>query len=437
MKYACFGQDYGSGGNFSYAIKILPQNNLRRVNNLGMQSLKFSFPTEIVEEGKVSVVVPKLEAYVKEAWEYAPSKAPVFYNPAMEMNRDLAVLALQAYQKMLGRKISVCEPLTGCGIRGVRFAVEVDGVRKVLVNDINPEAVKLARFNVRRNGLTGRVLVTGEDANIFLSRYAAPRKRFDFIDVDPFGSPVPYLDAAVRALRDGGLLALTATDMAPLCGVHPKACLRKYGGKPLRTEYCHELAVRLLAGCLTMVAAKHEIGIEVLFSHSTDHYIRVYVVARHGARLADNSVQRMGYILHCFSCFHREPSEGITSPLKRECVECGSKLNVAGPLWLGKISDGDFCSSMKRWADGRGLRHEKRILRLLSLVQDEAEAPVAYYVIDKICDKLGLPTPSLIEVAEGVRRAGFRVILTHFNSRGLRTDAPASVVKEVVTELAT
>ena len=402
-----------------------------------MRSLNFSFPTEIAEEGKVSVVVPKLSAYVKEAWEYAPSKAPVFYNPAMELNRDVAILALQAYQKMLGREISACEPLTGCGIRGVRFAVEVDGVRKVFVNDINPKAAKLARFNVERNELAERVLVANEDANLFLSRYAAPRKRFNYIDVDPFGSPVPYLDAAIRALRNGGLLALTATDMAPLCGVHPKACVRKYGGKPLRTEYCHELAVRLLVGCLTVVAARHEIGIKVVFSHSTDHYIRAYAVARHGARLADNSLRMMGYILHCFSCFHRETSEGIVSPLKRKCAECGSKLNVAGPLWLDKISDKDFCFSMKREADGRGLRQRKRILRLLSLVQDEAEAPVTYYVVDKICDKLNLPVPPLIEVVDGVRRIGFQVTLTHFSSRGFRTDAPANVVKEVITKLAT
>jgi len=396
--------------------------------------LKFSFPTEIVEEGKASILVPKLAAYVEKAWEYTPSKAPVFYNPAMELNRDLAVLALQAYQKMLGREVSVCEPLTGCGIRGLRFAVEIEGVRKVFLNDINPEAAKLARFNVERNKLAERVLVANEDANLFLSRYAAPRKRFDFIDIDPFGSPVPYLDAAIRALRDGGLLALTATDMAPLCGVHPKACVRKYGGKPLRTEYCHELAVRLLVGCLAMVAARHEIGVEAIFSHSTDHYVRVYAVARYGARLADKSVGVVGYILHCFSCFHREISEGIISPLKRRCAECGSKLNVAGPLWLGKIADEDFCSSMKGEAEGRRLKQEKRILKLLSLVQDEAEASVTYYVVDKICDKLNLPIPPLIEVVGGVRRAGFQATLTHFNSRGLKTDAPISVINASIRE---
>jgi tRNA (guanine26-N2/guanine27-N2)-dimethyltransferase len=402
-----------------------------------MWSLNFSFPTETVKEGQVSVVMPKLAAYVKEAWEYAPSKAPVFYNPAMEFNRDLAVLAMQTYQRTLGREISVCEPMTGCGIRGIRFAVEVEAVRKVFVNDINPEAAKLAQFNVERNKLASSVLVANEDANLFLSRYAAPRKRFDYIDIDPFGSPVPYLDAALRALRNGGLLALTATDMAPLCGVHPNACVRKYGGKPLRTEYCHELAVRLLVGCLAMMAAKHEMGVEVLFSHSTDHYIRVYAVVRYGARLADKSVRMMGYVLHCFSCFHRETSIGIISPLKRDCAECGAKLNVAGSLWLGRIADENFCSLMKREADGRGLKQERRILKLISLVQDEAEAPATYYVVDKICDKLNLSVPPLTKVVDGVRRAGFQAALTHFNSGGFKTNAPANVVKEVITKLAT
>jgi len=399
--------------------------------------LNFNFPTEVVREGKARVVVPKLEAYVEEAWEYAPSRAPVFYNPAMELNRDVAVLALQTYQRTVGKEISVCEPLTGCGVRGVRFAIEVEGIRKVVVNDIDPKAAKLAKLNAERNKLAERVSVMNEDANLLLSRYAAPRKRFNFIDVDPFGSPAPYLDSAVRALRDGGLLALTATDMAPLCGVHPKACVRKYGGKPLRTEYCHELAVRLLAGCLTMTAAKHDIEVEVMLSHSTDHYIRVYAVVQHGAKQADSSVRKMGYVLHCFTCFHREVSRGIFLPWKRECTECGSKLNFAGPLWLGKIFDKEFCVLMEGEVAGRNLGQEKRIRRLLSLAKNEAEAPITYYAMDKICDKLNLRIPPLIKTMDELRGAGFQAVPTHFNSRGIRTDASAKTVKEIITRLAT
>ena len=397
--------------------------------------MSFDFPTETVKEGRVKVVVPKLSTYVKKPWDYAPSKAPVFYNPTMELNRDLAVLALQAHQKLLGREVSVCEPLTGCGLRGTRFAVEVEGVCRVFLNDIKPEAARLASFNAELNNVEDRVEVANEDANLFLSRNAAPRKRFDYVDVDPFGSPVPYLDSAIRALRNGGLLALTATDMAPLCGVHPRACLRKYGGQPLRTEYCHELAVRLLIGCLTMMAAKRAIGVKALFSHSVDHYVRAYAAVDYGARQADKSVQQIGYILHCFSCFHRETVSGITSPLKHVCPSCGAKFSVAGPLWLGRIADKKFCSLMTREAEERGMRQEKRLLKMLSLVQGEAEAPVSYYAVDKICDKLNLPIPALKKVLDKIKKEGFQAVPTHFNSRGFRTDAPASVVREIVTKL--
>jgi tRNA (guanine26-N2/guanine27-N2)-dimethyltransferase len=184
-----------------------------------------------------------------------------------------------------------------------------------------------------------------------------------------------------------------------------------------------------------MMAAKHEIGVKVVFSHSIDHYVRAYAVVKYGARVSDKSVQQMGYILHCFSCFHRETVTGITSPLKRACPDCGAKLSVAGPLWLGRIADKNFCSLMEKEAKERRLRQEKKILKTLALVQNEAEAQVTYYTVDKICDKLNLPVPPQKKVLDSLRKAGFKAVLTHFNSRGFRTDAPASVVKEIVTKL--
>jgi tRNA (guanine26-N2/guanine27-N2)-dimethyltransferase len=391
------------------------------------------FPTEIVCEGEVRVLVPKLEAFVKLPSEYAPSKAPVFYNPVMELNRDMAVLALQAYQKMVNREIAVCEPLAGCGIRGIRFAKEVKGVKKVLINDINEKAFKLAKYNVEMNGLNNSVTVENEDANFLLGSYGAPRKRFDAVDIDPFGSPVPYLDSAIRALRDGGFLALTATDMAPLCGVHPKACIRKYGGKPLRTEYCHELAVRLLIGCLATTAAKHDMGISVAFSHSTDHYVRVYAIIKHGAKMADEILKNMGYILHCFECFHRETAKTLfIIERSGKCSECGSKLSIAGPLWLGKIVDEKFCNLVEEELEKRTFRLKKRLEKILNLIKGEINAPITYYVVDKICDKLALPTPPIKRVYEALKKEDFQAALTHFTSKGLRTDAPAMVITKLL-----
>jgi len=399
------------------------------------REIKMDFPTEITQEGNVKVLVPKLRAFVTSASEYAPSKAPVFYNPVMELNRDIAVLALQAYQRMLNSEVSVCEPLAGCGIRGVRFAVEVEGVKKVIINDINVKAFQLSSYNVQMNELGDHVLLKNEDANFLLSSYGAPRKRFDAIDIDPFGSPVPYLDSAIRALRNGGLLALTATDMAPLCGVHPKACIRKYGGKPLRTEYCHELAVRLLAGCLAMTAAKYDIGISILFSHSANHFIRLYTGIEQGAKKADENVRNMGYIYHCFKCFHREPVKGLLlTTSSGKCSECDSKINVAGPLWLGKIFDRHFCELVEEETNQRTFKHRKKILKILGLMKNEIKAPITYYVLDKLCDTLSLPVPSVRKVVEDLREKGFQASLTHFNSRGIRSNSSAIEMKELLRE---
>ncbi|MGB9841882.1 MAG: tRNA (guanine-N1)-methyltransferase, partial [Candidatus Bathyarchaeales archaeon] len=154
---------------------------------------KADFPTEIVQEGKVKVLVPKLSAFVKQPSDYVPSKAPVFYNPVMELNRDIAILAFQAYQRMINREITLCEPLASTGIRGIRFAAEIQGAKSVLIGDVSERAAELARYNVRLNGLQERVTVQHEDANCLLSEHAAPHRRFDAVDVDPFGSPVPYL----------------------------------------------------------------------------------------------------------------------------------------------------------------------------------------------------------------------------------------------------
>jgi tRNA (guanine26-N2/guanine27-N2)-dimethyltransferase len=399
------------------------------------EKFEADFPSEIVKEGKVAVLVPKLAAFVKQPSDYAPSKAPVFYNPVMELNRDVAVLALQAYQRRLNKEISMCEPLTSSGIRGVRFATEIHGAKNVLISDINERAFKLAKHNVHLNGLTERVTVQHKDANCLLSCHGAPHKRFDVVDVDPFGSPVPYLDSAIRALRNNGLLAVTATDLAPLCGVHSKACIRKYGGKPLRTEYCHELAVRILAGCVATLAAKHDIAIRVVFSHCSDHYVRVYAEIGYGAKKADASIKSLGYVLHCFSCLHRETAKDPFTKRIQQCPECGSRMDYAGPLWLEKIFDKQFCEAIAKENTRTALRNSGKIAKLLSVAIAEADAPLTYYVLDKISNNLSLPVPSVDALLRILRENGFQAFPTHFNSRGIRTDAPALTTQKFLRKI--
>lgn len=43
---------------------------------------------------------------------------------------------------------------------------------------------------------------------------------YEAVDLDPYGSPSQFLDTAVQAVSEGGLMLVTATDMA---GEPPKA----------------------------------------------------------------------------------------------------------------------------------------------------------------------------------------------------------------------
>lgn len=391
------------------------------------------FPSEVIKEGKAQVLVPNLKAYNVSPSDYAPSKAPVFYNPVMEFNRDLTVLAFRAYQKMVAHEVHICEPLTSQGIRGIRYALEVDNVEHVMASDINRHAYECAQHNIELNGLQNKITLKYGDANRLMSSNASPKKRFDIIDLDPFGTPVPYLDSAFRATKNRGLIAATATDLAPLCGVHAKACIRKYGGKPIRTEYCHEVAVRLLAGCMAKTAAQHDIGVQFLFSHSTDHYIRVYCQIGYGAKKADDSLKSVGYIMHCFNCMHREV---VYQPFGcPTCHECGAKMDYTGPLWTGPIADQAFVERIIAESQAVTFRTKNRINKLLTQIKDEATAPITYYVIDKLSGKDNLPAPSNQAFLTALQQAGYQAVPTHFNPRGLKTNAPANAMHKILSEL--
>ena len=68
-----------------------------------------------------------------------------------------------------------------------------------------------------------------------------PNKRFHAIDLDPYGSPHIFLDGAVQCVTDGGILLVTCTDMAVLCGNSPETCYTKYGALSIKSKACHEI----------------------------------------------------------------------------------------------------------------------------------------------------------------------------------------------------
>ena len=390
------------------------------------------FPTTLVREGAACLRVPEITQREGEPLEQARSRSPVFFNPRMRLNRDSAVLALGVHQRRVSRQLTVCEPMCGTGVRGIRMALESPGVERVVMGDMNPRAARLATENAHLNGVSGRVAVRQMEANLLLSLHSRPLSRFDYVDIDPYGSPAPYLDEAVRACKRDGLLALTATDMAPLCGVNPRACLRKYGGRPLRTGYCHESALRLVAGALVTKAAVHEVSARPVFSYSADHYVRLYMELERGKKKADLRLSEMGYMLHCFNCLDRGavPSRKLfDSPW---CERCGSPMKVAGPMWLGELAEEAFCDDMLMLSDRSAIGSNRRLIRVIQMVRGEIGFPQGFYGIDKLCSKLKIPSRATGDVMVALEEAGFRVARTHIDERGLKTDAPIGDLESVL-----
>jgi tRNA (guanine26-N2/guanine27-N2)-dimethyltransferase len=385
-------------------------------------------PLTKYREGKVDFFAPVIKQVVT-------ASDIVFYNPRMEFSRDVSVSLVHAYHNMMGKEMDLCEPLTSCGVRAIRWACEVPEIRNVLSGDLNPKAVLLANANAYLNGVSGKVDVRWSEATVLLEDSLLHGRRFDVVDVDPFGSPIYFIDSAVNALKkEGGLLCLTATDMQPLCGIHQDACLRKYGGLSLRTEYCHEIALRLLVGATVRIASRHDLGVKVVFSHSSDHYVRAYLLTKRDATKADRNLREMGYILHCFNCGNRRVSLSLEPLKETKCEFCGSNMRSAGPLWCGEIWDRSFTEVVKTVVGQSKHKSSRRLNRMLDTILSELNGPPTYYDLHCISDSEGVNSPSTSKVIELLRDRGFFASPTHFRGTCVRTTADTETVKSIVRQ---
>jgi tRNA (guanine26-N2/guanine27-N2)-dimethyltransferase len=378
---------------------------------------------KLIQEGLIEITVP--------TFDKVSASAPVFYNPVMEMNRDLSVLALQQFQRELGHEITICDAFGGSGIRGVRYSKEIEGVSGVVVNDISPLAVEFAEKNSASNGVNN-LEVSQNDANLMLRNN---RGAFDVVDIDPFGTPSFFVESAGNSLKSDSMLCVTATDTSALCGTYKEPCIRKYNAMPLKSEYCHENGVRILAGFVALTFAKYKKMIEVKFSHSSEHYMRLYLKIDKGSKKTDDSLKNMGFIVHCRKCLFRKPILGMAPHIPQECPICGEKLSVGGPMWLGSMQDPDFIKGMINLADEKQINKEKQVLKLLNLCLNESMLPPTFYDIHKISKKLKISSPRLMDVLDKLEEEGFLVSRTHYRPTGIKTNAPLEKIEEVVSEL--
>ncbi len=388
---------------------------------------------EHVKEGDVELFVPRVGKTRAErssagprknnAFPLVTAKSPAFFNPVQVTNRDISVLLASC---LLEKNAAVLDLLSATGARAVRFAKEV-GLKNVFANDANPTAVKLIKKNTSHNKVNLKIFNLRAHEFLACKYKLNPKIYFDYIDIDPFGTPVPFLDAAVKSLvPNGGIIAVTATDTANLCGVNVNACRRIYGAVPSHGELMHEIGIRILLKKIIEVGAQYDLALTPIFCHSTLHYMRVYLRAETGAKKADEILKNVG--MH----------------------------DGAGPMWLGQLWDEKLVDRMfaakdnlnsPRWASSRdgksGLKsgvlnprffHKFKLAvetkKLLFTILAESKISVfGFYDLATIKFK---QTPKINDVISRLHAAGFAAARTHFSESGVRTNADEKALQKIL-----
>lgn len=336
-------------------------------------------------------------------------RAPVFYNAAMCLDRDLGVAFARAWARRVGLGRSGWEMLAATGVRGLRVAHESDLFASLVLTESRPEALEVLRANVARCAAQG-VSVRAHDARTRLSD--GP---FDVVDLDPFGTPEPFLDAALGALAPGGLIGVTATDMMVLAGVVPGACERRYGARPVRGRLGPEGGLRILLAHLARRSATLGRHVVPRLAYVHDHHVRLYATVDDGPAV---------------------PAAPI-GPIDPSAWD-GPTLAGAppfGPMWLGPLFDRELVSGLQV---PETAARPKELARWLEAFRAEVDADRPfYYEPNELARELGLARPpSRARLLEGLRSRGFAAGATHARPGAFRTTAPRPVVHEIARETA-
>ncbi|CAL2046076.1 unnamed protein product [Caenorhabditis brenneri] len=411
---------------------------------------------------------------------------PVFYNPVQEFNRDLTVTVLrqfsddhQKFQKEQSEsvksdaepprkknklainedgKIRILDALSASGLRALRFSKEVPNVGYIMANDFSDNAVASIQENVKLNGVEDLVEAHFGDAVMTMMEHRGIDKRFHAVDLDPYGTASTFLDSAVQCVADRGILMVTCTDMAVLCGNTPEACYNKYDAVTTRMKCCHEVGLRILLRAIDSAANRYTRYIEPLVSISVDFYVRVFVRVHTGAFHAKQSGTKVGTVLVCSGCHAMEPlvmlkrGEGnqenkyslptirhsLTGP-DSLCVHCSHRLHQIGPIYLAPIHSKPFVTSLldrlKSTPQEERLGTHGRLMGVLTMVNEELD-DILYYEHDQMANTVKVSVPKAQSVRSAILNAGYKVSGSHCNPRAIKTNAPMSLIWDIYRQVA-
>ncbi|MEM3361972.1 MAG: tRNA (guanine(10)-N(2))-dimethyltransferase [Candidatus Anstonellaceae archaeon] len=364
---------------------------------------------------------------IKEGLAKIKLKQNVFFNPKMKICRDLTSLWIST----LGKINILVDGFCASGIRGIRYKLENKNVNQLVFFDRSKTAILNTTENLKLNKLEGKVFEG--NSNKFFVNY----QNFDFCEIDPFGSPAPYLDSLFWAdyKQKRRFISITATDTAVLCGAHKNACIKIYGSKPAHNFICHEIGLRILIGFVAKVAAKYDWEIIPHLCFSSLHFFKLFLEIKKSASGAVKSVGLSNFLyLFCSNCLYQSKADLFLPPSKI-CPNCGKELNFFGPIWSGQLADLNVVEEMKKNYQKKDYLQSKDLEKFLNVYRQEISICDFYYDIHKISSKYKVPIVPSNLLIESLAEQGFLASRSTFLSTAIRTNASISQILQTINNL--
>ena len=364
--------------------------------------------------------------------------------------------------------ITILEGMCATGLRAIRYARELDDVKCIVANDLDPTAALAVENNKRYNALESeevkarvdKIVTNCGDVRVVALQH---EKCFDVVDLDPYGTPSQQLESAVLAPVEGGLLCVTATDMSVLCGNNGEVGWTKYASYPLKAKYCHEQSTRILLAAIQSAAVKNRRYIVPVLSTQIDFYARVYVRVYSSAVNCKSAASNLSYVFQCVGCdsFELQPLGRLEEkshertgktytrfmPGKlsvtvehnehgdRKCHNCGWGMNVGGPIWSAPVHDKQWVESVlkdvKESSDERYPGKEKVRALLTNCSEELSDSPL-HYCLHSMAGTLKITPPTLALFRSAIINAGYKVSGVHCNQLAVKTNAPSNVLWDIM-----
>jgi len=358
-----------------------------------------------------------------------------FFNTYQELNRDISVLVLRSYANSKNKtRFALCEPFGGAGVRSCRYAVETP-FTNIYYNDVSKEALKIVEKNINRlpTDSKEKLSLSNLEFTDFMSILYSKKQIMDFIDIDPYGSPISYVHSSLKLITVSGLLAFTATDLASLTGLYPRALYSKYGIGLFeqRIGNVHELAIRTLITGIQHVGLTQKQSLLPVLTLYHRHYIRTFMVRMRGV---DKVLDKTGFLCQCRKC--RFIFKTILKTKRYSCPNCGSHPYRIGPLYLGSIHDDTLLRDIIKDFHVKSFSKIKNITKILNIMIQENSMKIPWsYDLQNLTKTIKTPIPPLDEISVQLVDIGYKFSRTHFSGTCIKTDAPVKEICDILAEL--